>query len=61
MKRGKLLKHLNTNGCVLKREGARHSIFHNPANGKISAVPRHSDVKDLLARKICKDLDIESL
>jgi hypothetical protein len=27
------------------------------AKNRRSAVPRHSEINDLLARKICKDLD----
>lgn len=58
MKRRALLAHLNAHGCTLVREGARHSWWGNPANGRRSAVPRHSEVDDLLARKICRDLAI---
>jgi mRNA interferase HicA len=58
VKRRALLAHLNAHGCTLVREGARHSWWGNPANGRRSAVPRHSEVDDLLARKICRDLAI---
>jgi mRNA interferase HicA len=58
MKRGKLLRHLQDNGCVLLREGSRHSIWQNPQTSALTAVPRHSEIKDLMARKICNDLDI---
>jgi mRNA interferase HicA len=58
MKRRDLLRHLTTHGCQLLREGARHSWWHNPASGKRSAVPRHTEVNDHLARKICRDLGI---
>lgn len=58
MKRAKLIKHLTNNGCYLLREGGRHSVFINPGSGKISTVPRHPDVKQFTAEKICKDLDI---
>ncbi|MCA1758330.1 MAG: type II toxin-antitoxin system HicA family toxin [Bacteroidales bacterium] len=58
MKRTKLIKHLSKNGCVLYREGKKHSIFYNPLTGKISAVPRHPDVKQFTAEKICKDLEV---
>lgn len=59
MKRHELLKHLTDNGCQFLREGARHSIYVNPRNGNTSTVPRHNEVSNDLARKICKDLDIE--
>jgi len=58
MKRGKLIQHLTRNGCVLLREGSRHSIWKNENNGEMTAVPRHSEIKELMAQKICKDLGI---
>ncbi len=58
MKRGALLKHLRRNGCYLKREGGAHSLWTNPANGAMEAVPRHTEVPDLLARKICRGLGV---
>ena len=58
MKRKALLKHLRGHGCELLREGANHSWWHNPGLSKRSAVPRHSEIVDQLARKICKDLNV---
>ena len=58
MKRVALLKHLRDHGCVLVREGGNHSWWANPAQNRRSSVPRHSEIVDLLARKICKDLGI---
>ena len=58
MKRRDLVAHLHRQGCVLYREGGRHSIFYNPANQKTSSVPRHRDINDFLARKICRDLGV---
>jgi len=58
MKRGKLIKHLSANGCYLLREGGRHSIYYNPISGKTSAIPRHPEIKQFIAEKICKDLDV---
>jgi mRNA interferase HicA len=43
---------------VLIREGAKHSWWGNPANNRRSAVPRHREVDDHLAKKICRDLGI---
>lgn len=46
---------------MLLREGAKHSWWANPANGRRTAVPRHREVRDLLVRKICvRDLEILS-
>jgi mRNA interferase HicA len=40
------------------REGARHSWWHNPDQNKRSAVPRHTEIRDILTLKICKDLGV---
>jgi len=61
MKRQTLLKHLRRYGCYLKREGGSHSLWTNPANGKIEAIPRHTEIADRLAQKICRGLDIPSV
>ncbi len=58
MKRTKLLKHLRKHECFLLREGDSHSWWLNPAQNKRSSVPRHTEIRDQLARKICKDLGI---
>jgi mRNA interferase HicA len=49
---------MHYHGCVLRREGANHSIYRNPATGDTAPVPRHTEVADVLARRICKDLGI---
>ena len=58
MKRAALLRHLRLHGCVLKREGGAHSLWVNPANAAMEAVPRHSEIPDILARKICRVLGV---
>lgn len=58
MKLRDLLKHLEEHGAEFLREGGSHTIYVNRSKGKVSAVPRHREVKDFTARKICKDLDI---
>ncbi|MDP3720545.1 MAG: type II toxin-antitoxin system HicA family toxin [Acidobacteriota bacterium] len=58
MKRRALVRHLQDQGCELLREGANHSIFVNRAAGKTSTVPRHTEINENLARKICKDLGV---
>ena len=40
------------------REGANHAAFVNPATRKVSTAPRHRDVDEFLARKICRDLQV---
>jgi len=61
MKRLKLTNHLERNGCYLVREGKRHSVYFNPQNDRITAVPRHNEISDMLAEKICKDLGLPKM
>ncbi|MDH3379014.1 MAG: type II toxin-antitoxin system HicA family toxin [Gammaproteobacteria bacterium] len=55
-----MIRHLESCGCELLREGRHHSWWHNPSQNKRSAVPLHREVNDHLARKICRDLGIEN-
>ena len=61
MKRRELVSHLLEHGCQLLREGGRHSVFWNPSNGATSTVPRHREIHEFLARKICRDLGVPTL
>ncbi len=58
MKRIAFLRHLRQYGCYLKREGASHSLWCNPISGTTEAVPRHTEIKNQLAKKICRSLEI---
>ena len=56
MKRKELIRHLTKHGATLLREGRRHSIYQK---GRFrTQIPRHTEIVDELARKICKDLGI---
>ncbi|MBI3631513.1 MAG: type II toxin-antitoxin system HicA family toxin [Candidatus Staskawiczbacteria bacterium] len=61
MKRKNFIKHLYENGCVFLREGARHSVFFNPSAKRSSTVPRHNELDNDLAKKICRDLGIKPI
>jgi len=61
MKRLDLIRHLELHGCALLREGGRHSVYVNRVARKSSTVPRHREINDYLARKICKDLQIPEI
>ncbi len=61
MKRRELIQHLEDHGCQLLREGGKHSLYFNPSNDQTSAVPRHREINDFLARKICRDLGVPEL
>ena len=58
MKRRKLIRWLEAHGCELLREGGKHSWWHHPLLNKRSAVPRHREIDEHLARKICKDIGV---
>ena len=59
MKRDDLLRHLRQHGCTLLREGGKHSGFVNRSTRKVTAVPRHREINDFLAKKICRDLEVQ--
>ena len=61
MKRTALLRHLRKHGSVLKREGRSHSLWMNPATGQMEAVPRHVEIPNKLARKICRGLSVPEI
>jgi len=58
VKRRELIQYLEVNGCLLLREGGNHTIYYNPLNRKTSAMPRHTEIVDILAKKICQDLGV---
>ncbi|MFV1995815.1 MAG: type II toxin-antitoxin system HicA family toxin [Verrucomicrobiales bacterium] len=58
MRRKALVRHIATHGCELLREGGRHSIWWKPDNRRKSAVPRHSEIRETIVKKICKDLGV---
>jgi hypothetical protein len=56
------------NGQGRTKDEARESlakaialIWTNPATGAVEAVPRHTEIPNLLARKICRDLGIPQI
>ena len=58
MKRRDLIRHLEAFGCEFLREGGDHTVYVNRKAGKVSTVPRHREVNEFLARRICKDLEV---
>jgi len=56
MKRLELVRHITSYGAFLLREGRRHSIYQKGKHR--TAIPRHTEIVDELARKICRDLYI---
>ena len=52
------MRHLRRHGCILKREGTKHSLWLNPRNGIIEAIPRHTEIAKKLVIKITRRLEI---
>jgi len=52
VKRTDLIRHLVQNGCMLVREGGKHSVFQNPARKSVASEPRHREIKYPTALKI---------
>ncbi len=56
MKRRDLIKKLEETGCVLIRHGGRHDWYQNPRTKVSQPIPRHREIKDILAKHIIKML-----
>jgi len=58
LKRRELERHLADHGCEVLREGANHTIWHNPPADLRAPVPRHREIPAGTARAICRQLAI---
>jgi predicted RNA binding protein YcfA (HicA-like mRNA interferase family) len=56
MKRKDLIKQIESLGCSLVRNGAKHDWYNNPETKKSQPVPRHNEINENLARHIIKML-----
>ena len=56
-----LVRHLRRHGCYRLREGGNHSIWINPETGARESVPRHSEIKEWMARRICRNLSVPEI
>lgn len=54
MKRADLIRALEQGGCILVRHGGKHDWYRNPETGVSQPVPRHREIKELLARHIIR-------
>jgi mRNA interferase HicA len=52
LKRRELERHLAAHGCEMLREGANHTIWHNPPSDLRTPVPRHREIPTGTARAI---------
>jgi len=58
VKRRDLLRHLHQHGCQFVREGAAHSIWENRVTSRRTSIPRHWEISDYPAGRLCKQLGI---
>lgn len=56
MKRRDLIRELRKIGCVLIHHGGNHDWYQNPNTRVSQPVPRHREIKDVLAKQIIKIL-----
>ncbi|MDR2897670.1 MAG: type II toxin-antitoxin system HicA family toxin [Spirochaetaceae bacterium] len=54
MKRLDLIRIIEKNGAVFIRHGGEHDWYKNLNTGIAEAVPRHREIKELLAKKIIR-------
>ncbi|HBI44051.1 MAG TPA: addiction module toxin, HicA family [Planctomycetales bacterium] len=57
MKRVDLIHAIEGLGCEFVRHGGKHDWYRNPTTGVSQPVPRHREIKDVLARHIIKLLN----
>ncbi|HSL54784.1 MAG TPA: type II toxin-antitoxin system HicA family toxin [Pyrinomonadaceae bacterium] len=58
MKRADLIRHLESHRSFFIREGSKHTVYRNSTTGAATTIPRHREIKNQLARKICRDLGV---
>jgi predicted RNA binding protein YcfA (HicA-like mRNA interferase family) len=56
VKRVDLIKAIKKIGCELVRHGGRHDWYRNPRTGVAQPVPRHREIKEVMARRILRML-----
>jgi len=56
MKQTELIRIITGNGAVFIRHGRKHDWYRNPDTGISEAIPRHTEIKEQLAKKIIKNL-----
>jgi len=61
IKRNELVRHLENNGCYLKRHGSKHDLYMNLKTGKQTTIPRHPKIDRWLCGAICKQLEIQDI
>lgn len=60
MKRRDLIRKLEQQGAVFIRHGGKHDWYQHPVTGMCQPVPRHSEIKEFVARSILRKLSVEA-
>ena len=58
MKKRALVRHMQRSGCRQLRQGTKDEWWVNEISGDRTAVPRHTEIPNMLVKKICRDLGI---
>lgn len=56
MKRLDLIRKIEEDGAIFVRHGAGHDLYRNVITGRAEAIPRHREIKEILAKAIIKRL-----
>lgn len=56
MKRIDLIRRIEALGCVLIRHGGKHDWYQNPKSKVCQPIPRHTEIKEHLAKSILRKL-----
>jgi len=56
VKRKDLIKEIEKIGCIFIRHGSRHDWYQNPRTKVSQPIPRHGEIKEILAKHIIKML-----
>jgi len=52
---------LLSNGCIIEREGKKHTVVYNPSTNLSSTIPRHREINTFTGKNICRDLGIAEI
>lgn len=56
MKRRDLIRKIEEDGAVFIRHGGKHDWYHNPHTKVSQPIPRHTEIKEHLAKSVIKKL-----
>ena len=56
MKRRDLIKTIEDGGAVFIRHGGKHDWYQNPKTKMAQPVPRHTEIKEFVAKSIIRKL-----